>query len=617
MHGVDYCWRPGNLPPDMLLRAIEEGTLLDAHNAIFERAIWTNVMSALHGWPLVPMDQWRCTQATCAHYALPLGLDQATKILRLPHQKDMALQKEVEKCFKPRKPTKKDPHSYWHESPELLNKMGEYCRLDVLAEESLRERLGELPEEELRLWQLDQRMNDRGVRIDVQAVNAGISMVQEVSNEVAAEMIALTGFQPGQRDRLIEWAEFYGTYIPDMQKETLDRLLEGDHDPSVLKMLRLKRRAGKASNHKLAAMRRSVCSDGRCRGLMQYHGATTGRNTGRLFQPLNMPRPQGVFEDFQEEDVVAFIEALKTRDRAFVELAYGDLLEATSYMLRGMITVADGRAMVAGDWSGIEARILAALAGEKWKIKAFREADAGTGRNLYCVAADKVFGYHVESKKTHPMEYAVGKVCELAFGYQGGVGAWRNFDSSDRHTDEAVEGYKKAWREEHPGVKQLWKDMESAAIRSVYRRCPTSVGPIEFRLEDEWLTMRLPSGRKLWYFHPNIRVSKTPWGTDCLKLSYWQYRDGRWQCRDSYGGMLVENAVQAMSRDILTPAMFKAEEYKHPLILTIYDELVAEPLERDADSDLLRQIMCDVDPWVTELDIPIAADTWKGTRFRK
>lgn len=624
VNDVPFEWRPGDpIPWRTLIYHLHEGTLFVAHNAMFERAIWKNILVDLYDWPPVPHEQWDCTQAACAMKALPLRLEFANKALDLPEQKDMEGAAALKKATKPRKPTKADPHSVWHEGPEITGRIVNYCHQDVKAQKNLRRRIGPLPSGERAVYLLDQKMNERGIKMDVEAIRAGIKVVDEIAGGVDAEFREITGLNIGQRDRVLVWLKSKGCPIPNTQGETIDEFLaERDRfHPQIGRVLELKRRASRASNHKLPAMLRQTCSDGRSRGTMQYHGATTGRNTGRLWQPLNLPRPSGPFEDFGEREICAFMEVLKLQDTSFLEAIYGDALEAISNMLRGFLTVGRGCKMVAGDWAGIEARILAALGGETWKIEAFRAADRGEGRDIYCIAADKVFGYRVEGKKTHPRERQVGKTCELAFGYQGGVGAWRNFDSSDRYTDEEVDAFKQAWRDGHPGIcdkeNGLWYKYERAAVATAYRKQPHSVGPIEFALEDDWLTIRLPSGRKLWYFKPEVRIALTPWDTEQLKLSYMQQRDGQWKRVDTYGGKITENIVQAISRDILVPATFKAERYRHPVILTIYDEIVTEPLERDADPELLRQIMCDVDPWVKELDIPIAADPWIGTRYRK
>jgi DNA polymerase len=608
-------------PPDDLLNHVYKGGMVEAHNVGFEHAIWNHVGVKRHGWPRLAIHQENDTMALAARAGLPLALKGGAKALRLPELKDDSGSRLLTKLSKPRKPTKKDPDTKWNEDFEDLQALYDYCAQDVRTEQALSARLGHfLPADERKVWELDQRINMRGVRIDLEAARAGVQMVEAVSEEINEEFRELTGVNVTQRDKFLGWLADQGHPLDNTQGDTVEEALQAPALPAgVRRALELHKRSSKASNNKLRAMLAVTCSDGRARRLLQYHGATTGRWAGRLIQPQNFPRPEGVFEKYTQADVAEALDLIRQGDAELIDMIHGDVLEMISNCLRGFLTCDKDRALVSADLAGIENRVVAALGGEKWKLDAFRRIDDGLDRDIYCQTADTIFGYRIEGKDTHPGERFVGKICELAFGFQGGVGAWRQFDSSDKHTDEDVEYYKERWRANHPGIKDLWRNLDTAAIGAVYRKRPHSCGPFEFKLEDEWLTCRLPSGRKLWYFAPQVKTAPAPWDPEdtVLRLSFMQQRDGQWKRVSTYGGRLAENVTQAVARDIMVVGMFNAEAAGYPCILTVHDELVTEPWAGGADHKVLEECMCDMPAWVRELDIPVAAEGWTGERYWK
>ncbi len=318
------------------------------------------------------------------------------------------------------------------------------------------------------------------------------------------------------------------------------------------------------------------------------------------------------------------------RDAAWLDLVYGDAMDAVAKAARYWITAPEGRKIVAADYSSVEAIILACLAGEQWKVDAFARGEA-----IYERAAEKIYKLPpgTVTKETHPLERQDGKVCELAFGYQGALGAWLNFDSSGRHDDEEIIGFCKAWRAEHPATVSFWRGLEDAAIEAVRR--PGNVylvsGKICFEVVDEWLTMILPGGKRLWYFDPQLRATMPQWhqpatkegcadGTcDCqprTQVTYMAQKEGQWKRVHSYGGKWAENATQATAREILVPAIQRAEDAGYKIILTMYDELVCEVPENFGSAEELTAIMTQPLPdWAA--DWPIRATAWEGKRYKK
>ena len=613
--GPVYTWRPhdtGNCQ-GWLHHAIQTGATIDAHNAQFERAVWENIMVPLYGWPEIEPQQWDCTMARAASRALPLGLDDAGAALDLPIQKDKAGKRLLRLLAGPQKVTKKQPHRRLTpaERPEEFQALYAYCRQDVEAEDALRRRLGPLPAAERRVWLLDQRINARGVAVDMEAVEAAIDVVGRVEERLTRELISITKgavTTHNQGARILKWLGGQGVHLDDLTAERVaDAIPRTDGAPR--RILELRSILAKASTKKLERFRASVCADGRVRGLLQYHGAFTGRWAGRIVQPQNFPRPK--IEREHGEDWSLLIDAIKTRDVEYLDLTYGDAMMAVADALRPMLVAGPGHQLVAGDLSAIEAVGLACLAGEQRKIDVFRR-----GEDPYIFAARNVFGAWVKDKKTHPKERQVGKICELAFGYGGGVGAWRNFDNSDRD-DEEIEGYRDAWRAGHPKVVDLWHGLEAAAIRAVANPGREfDYNGIRYVMRGEWLICLLRSGRAICYYGPQLEEGETPWGAPTSKLSYMSWKQGQWKRVTTWGGKLTENVVQAECRDVLVHGMFGAEDAGLPIVLTVHDEIVTEPrLEETSSEGLLHAAMAAHPPWAT--DWPLKVETWSGERYRK
>lgn len=625
-------WRPGDPIPPEVARAAAAGTVFVAHNVAFERYIWEAIMVARFGWPRLRDDQWFDTVAACAYRALPLKLADACRVLRLPAQKGTT----PSKYFKPTK-----SGAFLEPGPEVFD----YCKDDVSAEIGLVRRLKGLPRPELNIWRLNQTMNMRGVGIDLAYVAACQEIVDQASIPLAREFAELTGgLGCSQRDKVIAWIRSQGVNLPDMRKETIDELLaepsDDDEDgedslagditeaelrervvlpEGVRRALTIRKSLASTSIKKLASMRACTAYDGRAHGLIQYHGAGTGRDAGRLLQPQNFPRGE---VKLAPDHLVA---AIMSRDFQLVELITGvPAITAVSSGLRHAIHAAPGKLLCVGDFSTVEARIVLALAGQTDKVEYLRQKGP-----IYELMAEQIFGVPaMEIKagaKGDPPDPIMmdmrqtGKNSVLGLGFQMG---WRKFKLkyAKEKPDEFCQRVVKVYREEFaPEVPKLWWGLERAALNTVKTGRPHEHAGIVYRLHDGFLKARLPSGRELHYFKPELVRRAVPWDPEDLRLSwtYWAKKAKGWVRVDAYGGLLTENVVQAIARDLLYHSALRCEQENLPMILTVHDENVTEPEERLANADVLREIMCDIPEWAREIGIPIDAECWIGPRYKK
>ena len=620
--GATALWVPGDPLPPELAAAIEKGAFFIAHNAGFEKAIWRNIMVPVYGWPDIPNHWWHDTLAVCAEKSLPLDLDHAAITLRLPYQKDNEGSNFTKSLSKPNK------RGEYDRSEKALQRVYDYCRQDIATQVALHQRVGWQERGERRVWLLDQKINERGLRIDLPFVRACRGVVDRASVPLLAEFRSLTGgLKPTQVQKFGAWVKDRGVSIPNMAKETLAQLLGADEDgedvedfdasalvqdvpDDVRRALSIRQLIGSASVKKLPRMEMCAGADGRVRGTMQYHAATTGRWGGRLFQPHNFPRGTTMI-DQAKPDAQALVDAIMTGDPDYVEMLFGPAVETVVSSLRHAIIADPGKQFISGDFAGIEARVVLALAGQHDKTELM-----ASGADVYCHMASRIFGRPIDKKKD-PEERQTGKNSVLGLGFQMG---WRKFkaryakDKPDDFAQRVVETYRNEWA---PLVPKLWFALEGAAVRTVHERNPHEAYGVFFQLEDLWLTARLPSGRKLWYFNPQATRKAMPWDETDIRLA-WTYQTkklGKWVTVDAYGGLITENVVQALARDILVDAMFKCEQENLPVVLTVHDEILIE--SDRGDEKMLTQIMENKAPWVHEMQVPIAVETWSGERYKK
>ena len=623
-------WVPGiNEFPQKVLDHIEAGGVFEAHNAQFERAVWVLILHRRFGVP-VPK-RWQDTLASCAYRGLPLGLDEVGRALDLAIQKDKRGKYLLQTLSVPKWGTKKEPNRIYREDWDLMQELYEYCERDVDAEEILGRTIGDLPPSEYGLWLLDQRINQRGVKLDVEAVDAALEVIATVEKRLNGELRGITGGaveRATQRDRLLSWLAVQGLRLPDIAKDTLEDLLDRandgqfDHlDAGVIRALEIRLQLAKSSVKKLEKMKQTVCADGRIRGLLQYHGASTGRWAGRLAQPHNLPRP------FVEEKMDVLVDVIKRKDAETLDYLYGGAMDAVSSSLRGMFIASSGHVLHVCDFSAIEARVTFWVADCAIGLDVFRMSDRKESEDIYCVTASDLVGFEVK-KKDHAHERQLGKITVLGCGYQMGWSRLQFQAEQDYKTvidDEQAQRMVNVYRTKYKEVSRLWDGLQEAAIETVRTGNPHSYRKIVYELVDDaagrWLACILPNGRRLWYYQPVIEKAKTPWGEMRDALSYMgkdSKKGGIWGRIRTYGGMLTENVVQAIARDLMAEAMIRAERAGFPVVLTVHDEVIAErPMETDYldRQKEFENFMAVCPPWAE--GCPIAVEGGAVTRYQK
>ena len=613
-------WLPGQACPDRVAMHVLEGDEIHAHNAAFEMVMWARILGPRYDWPIPDVSQWRCTMVQSYALALPGSLEQAAPAAGLEIAKDNVGRRLMLQMAKPRKT---DPLTWW-DTPDKLERLIAYCRIDVEVERKLGKRLRPLKPSELDLWHLDQTINNRGVGVDKELALAAKRIVRTAAERLDKRMAKVTNHAVtacSNRNQLIAWVRERGVEAESIAKDQLEELLARNDLPAdVREALEIRRQSARASVAKIDALLNGTDEDGRARGLLQFHAASTGRWAGRRFQPQNIKRP-----DLEEMEIDDAIDLVASGDIDLVEMVYDDPIGVVADCLRGMIRAAPGRKIVAADYANIEGRVLAWLADERWKVQAFRDFDAGKGPDLYKVAYGR--SYNIKPDEVTKAQRQIGKVMELALGYQGGVGAFATMgvNYGVRLPVPEVEAIRDAWRAAHPNIRQFWRDLEEAAIRATEDpgRAVRVGDRIAFKRAGSWLFMQLPSKRFLAYAYPEIRPKEMPWtdnaGRPVIKdsLSYMGVNSytRKWERGFAYGGLLVENATQAVARDVMADAMPRLEAAGYPLILSVHDELVTEPEQGHGSAADMETIMCDLPEWAVGL--PVQAEGFEAERYRK
>ena len=622
-------WWPGRnkddrMPADLAEGLVHRQQLVEGHNISFEKSCWFNILQTRYGWWLPRPERWRDTMAVAAYMGMPLGLDKLVKALGYTG-KDPEGSRLITKYSKLHLKTAQ------REIPDVdFFKFVDYCKDDVLLECSISDYLGDLPEDELEYFLLDQKINERGIYLDLHGIECASFIVDTRSADLRKEFNDLTGFNPTQDKVFKSWLKGNGFTFENLQKAHIQEELDNDFPQGPSRSaLELRLKINKASTKKLDAMARNVGTDGRARFQTRYHGAFTGRNTGAGFQPLNLSRGF----DGDEVPPEQLVHNIRKRDAKWLDVLYGDAMDAVAKSTRHWIRSEAGCTIYAGDFVSVEAVLLSCLAGEEWKIEAFRNKV-----KIYELMADKIYNLPpgTVNKIDFPVERQDGKTGELAFGYQGALGAWLKFDSSGRHTDERILEICRAWRKEHPNIVEFWGALERAAKRAIkYKGTICSAGPfISFQYVDDWLSMIAPDGKRIWYYKAYTRKNVRPhWhkpreNEDCLvgecdcgytsKIMYMSYKEGHWKWVSTYGGKFSENATQMTSRQVLKPAVTRAENGGYPVILTVYDEVVSEVPDGFGSQEEFEELLLPQPGDIAyEYGWPISVDAWTGKVYKK
>ncbi len=637
--------------PTILNHAIDrDDVMFEAHNAFFEQSIWYNICHKRFGWKDIPVEKWACSASFASAAAIPRSLQFAGEAMDLDIQKDTEGRSIMLQLARPRKPSKANPNKFWTPDvvPEKFARLYEYCADDVRTERELSKKLRPLNKIERQVWLLDQKINRRGVRVDVPAIESIIKEIDEYTDGLSSAFRAITDNQvetPRQITRFVKWLGEQGVIVDSVNKASVEQLLKQEDLPDkVRKALELRQELSKSSTAKYQAMLNAVSKDGRIRDILVYHGATTGRWAGTKVQFQNIPR--GVVKDTDKA-----IEILLEYGIYELTYEYPDIPPMTviSSCIRGMIIPDEGNDFVVADYSAIEARVIAWLAGQTDLVDAFEN-----GEDVYCNEASKIYNKDV-NKSDHPYERQVGKTCILAFGYQGGIRAMQTMSTGyglslepaydglkDSFTEEEsaaakklVDAYlneggelseeeayaadilKRRWRASNNKIVSFWYNVEEAAKSCL--EVPNTVirvnDYISFMYDGDFMYCRLPSKRVISYPSAKLEVQDTRFGKKAVITYKTNDTKGAFVRTGTYGGKLTENIVQGVARDLMAEAMLRCEEHGYKVVLSVHDELITEVPEGFGSVEELETIMSTLPSWAE--GCPVTAEGWRGKRYKK
>lgn len=542
-----------------------------------------------------PIEQWQCTTFHGLYCGYTAGLDATGKAIGLPQEKQkLKVGKELIKYFcVPCKPTKKNGNRTWNlpkHDPDKWNLFKEYCKQDVVTEREILKRLSyfPVPENEQKLWQSDILMNAYGVKADAELIEGAIYIDSISAAKLTDEAINLSGLSnPNSTQQLSEWIiSQTGEPVSNLRKETVVEMLDKDYPENVKRMLEIRQQLGKTSTSKYVAMEAAKGEGDRIRGLLQFYGANrTGRWAGRLVQIQNLPRNYMKTLDYARKLV-------KQKNYNGIQMLYGNVPDTLSQLIRTAFIPSEGNKLVIADFSAIEARVIAWLAGEQWVNEVF-----ATHGRIYEATAAQMFHVPIEKIVKGNPEYELrqkGKVATLALGYQGGVNALVAMGALNMGlTEEELPEIVSRWRAANPRIKDFWYQVEEAALATMQTAQPNAINGLIFALEGDliygqtFLTIQLPSGRKLFYPKPFLQENQ--FGRMAIHYYSVGQQSKKWEITGTYGGKLTENIVQAIARDCLAVSMQKIELAGHRIVTHIHDEVVL-----DAPQSVTVDEICDI-----------------------
>lgn len=594
----------GEKIPSEILCALEDDKVIKwAFNANFERICLSRFLGYPTGDYLEP-DSWKCSMVWAAYMGLPLSLEGAGAVLGLEKQK-LAEGKDLIKYFcQPCAPTKSNgqrTRNLPKHAPDKWLAFKKYNIRDVETEMSIQARLSKYPVPDS-VWEeyhLDQEINDRGVGLDMELVRQAIQMDGRSRSELTQAMKELTSLDnPNSVQQMKQWLADNGVETDTLGKKAVAELLK-TAPPPLQKVLTLRQQLAKSSVKKYQAMETAICADDRARGMFQFYGANrTGRWAGRIIQMQNLP--QNHLDDLSEARGL-----VRAGGFDALEMLYEDVPDTLSQLIRTAFVPQENRKFIVADFSAIEARVIAWLAGEKWRQDVFAE-----GKDIYCASASQMFGVPVEKHGVNGHLRQKGKIAELALGYGGSVGALKAMGALEMGlSEDELPALVSAWRQANPKIVQFWWAVDRAVMDAVTRKTTTKTHGIIFSARNGMLFITLPSGRSLAYVKPKIGENR--FGGDCIT---YEGVGGtkKWERIDSYGPKFVENIVQATSRDILCYAMKTLRCCS--IVMHIHDELVIE-----ADRRMSLQAVCDqmsrTPPWASGLQL--RADGYETDFYKK
>lgn len=593
--------------PEEIIQVIKSDTVVKtAYNAQFERVCLSRYLKLPEGEYLNPQS-WYCTAVQAAELALPLSLADVGSVLGLERQK-MTEGKELIKYFcVPCKPTKSNGNRTRNRPCHDINKwetFKKYCMRDVDVERQIADKLKMYPisDEEHRPYVLDQIINDRGVLVDCELAKQAVKL-NSIQSAVAVEQAyMITGLEnPNSVTQLKQWLKENGVEIESMSKKAVKSLAD-ETDGDVSKMLKLRLLMAKTSVKKYEAVIRSVCSDNRVHGMMRFCGANrTGRWSGNILQPQNLPQNH-------LPDLTLARDIVKDGDFEMLDMMFGNVPNVLSELIRTVLIPKPNHRFIVADFSAIEARVLAWIAGEQWRIDTFKN-----GGDIYCASASKMFKVPVEKNGVNGELRQKGKISELACGYGGSVGALKNMGAVEMGVQEnELQGLINDWRNANPHIVRFWYEVGNAAMKAIKEKTTVPLGKLVFAYERGILFIRLPSGRRLSYIKPRIGTNR--FGGD--SITYMGINSAKkWDRLETFGGKLTENIVQGTARDLLANALINAANAGYDTVFHVHDEIICEVPNGYGSVDELCRLMCIKPEWADGL--PLNADGFECEYYKK
>ena len=593
--------------PEEIIQTIKSDTVVKtAYNAQFERVCLSKYLKLPEGEYLNPQS-WYCTAVQTAELALPLSLADVGSVLGLERQK-MTEGKELIKYFcVPCKPTKSNGNRTRNRPCHDINKwetFKKYCMRDVDVERQIADKLKMYPisDEEHRLYVLYQIINDRGVLVDSELAEQAVKL-NSIQTAVAVEQAyMITGLEnPNSVTQLKQWLKENGVEIESLSKKAVKSLAD-ETDGDVSEMLKLRLLMAKTSVKKYEAVIRSVCSDNRVHGMMRFCGANrTGRWSGNILQPQNLPQNH-------LPDLTLARDIVKDGDFEMLDMMFGNVPNVLSELIRTVLIPKPNHRFIVADFSAIEARVLAWIAGEQWRIDTFRN-----GGDIYCASASKMFKVPVEKHGVNGELRQKGKISELACGYGGSVGALKTMGAVEMGVQEnELQGLINDWRNANPHIVRFWYEVGNAAMKAIKEKTTVSLGKLVFAYERGILFIRLPSGRRLSYIKPRIGTNR--FGGD--SITYMGINSAKkWDRLETFGGKLTENIVQGTARDLLANALINAANAGYDTVFHVHDEIICEVPNGYGSVDELCKLMCIKPEWADGL--PLNADGFEYEYYKK
>lgn len=647
-------WFPGDVNPMNLLWHIIAGGLIEAWNVAFEYQVWMNICAKKYNWPPLYINQLRCAMAKSRAFGLPGGLEAAGNVLNTTIKKDKNGKRLITLFTQPRNPTKNNPALRNFMIGEDGAAFANYNKTDVEAECEISKHIPDLEGAELEFWKTDFKINARGVGVDLEAAKACNEIIDQAYEKYNAELFKITNgvvTAASQLPKMTQWLKSRGVLVSDLTAETVDELLKSAPPlaPDIHRVLQIRQLAGSAAVKKLRKMINQAVPDERYSGigslhnLFIYHKARTGRTAGAEVQPQNMPNSGPILYEclnchrihkisgrclfcgkigaktveWNADHIDQVLDiATKTRCLETIEYYYGDAIDAIYGCLRGLFIAAPFHDLICSDFSAIEAVVLSVLAQEEWRLNIFEthgkiyEASAS---KLSGIPLDKILEHKERTGQHHPLR-KLGKVAELAAGYQGGVAAWKRFGADEFLTDDEIQKNVWAWRDANPRIVNLWKTLDQSA-KAAINNPGKQYG--YYIVENDVLYCILPSGKNMIYHNPRIIMG--PYGEQ-IQFKTWNTNSAHgpvgWISMSTFGGRLAQNIDEGVSRDFLAYAAINLEQAGYPIVLQVHDELAAEVPHGWGSIEEFERIMSTRPAWGANYPIRVGG-SWRGRRYRK